>query len=65
MSNVPFIESDYTSTASSATPAEQASESLMGEAKSLNRINNLLNGSQAGGKSKRKQKKRRGCRKRE
>ena len=63
MSNVPFIESDYTSTASSATPAEQASDSLMSEAKSLNHINNLLNGSQAasqgGGKSRRKQKKRR------
>jgi hypothetical protein len=59
MSNVPFIESDYTSSASSATPAEQASQSLMNEAKSLNRINNLLNGSQSGGRSRRNQKKRR------
>ena len=63
MRNVPFIESDYSSSASSATPAEQASESLLSEAQSLNRINNLLNGSQptsqGGGKSRRRQKKRR------
>jgi hypothetical protein len=63
MNNVPFIESDYTSSASSATPAEQASESLMSDAKALNRINNLLTGvqstNQAGGKSRRNQKKRR------
>lgn len=63
--SAPFIASDYNSSSSSATPAEQASESLMSEAKSLNRINNLLNGShpgQAGGKSRRNQKKHRSLR---
>lgn len=56
MTNRPFLESDYNTSYSSATPSEQASQRLMSEARSLNRINNLLSGSQSGGSARRSRK---------
>jgi hypothetical protein len=58
-STQPFMESAYNSSNSSATPSEQASQNLLDNAKSLNRINNLLNGSQSGGRTKRSRKQKR------
>lgn len=64
MTNRPFLESDYNTSYSSATPSEQASQRLMNEAKSLNRINNLLSGSQTGGSAGRSRKQQRRSRSR-
>jgi hypothetical protein len=57
--NQPYMESSYNNSNSSATPSEQASQNLLNEAKSLNRINNLLNGSQTGGYKRRSRKQKR------
>jgi len=57
--NQPYMESAYNKSNSSATPSEQASQNLLNEAQSLNRINNLLNGSQSAGGKRRSRKQKR------